>query len=273
MLISVIMQLLSKWIDKNKMVLNTDKTEVMLYGTKDKIKRNHDSFSIKLDNKELRTVKSHKLLGLHTDNSLTWDIHIDKLCAKLKSRLFLFNKIKHLLPLQSRICFYDSLVQSIIDYGCTIWGNTSKMNLKRIHKIVKLFGRSILNIKKARDIHIKDLFKRLNWIPINERIQFFKNILVYKCLNGLMPDYIANSLIPVQTIHNINTRQHRRGTLYVPYFRTDAGRKTFSYDASKCWNGLPNYVTDAPSLATFKKRYLLYLNVKLSTDEHFLLDK
>ena len=82
-----------------------------------------------------------------------------------------------------------------------------------------------------------------------------------------MPDYIANSLIPVQTIHNINTRQHRRGTLYVPYFRTDAGRKTFSYDASKSWNGLPNYVTDAPSLATFKKRYLLYINVKLSTDK------
>ena len=36
-------------------------------------------------------VKTNKLLGLHVDNNLSWNVHVTKLCSKLRIRMYLFN--------------------------------------------------------------------------------------------------------------------------------------------------------------------------------------
>ena len=122
----------------------------MLFDTKHKIKSSTDLLNVQIDGCTVKSVKTHKLLGLHMDSMLTWDNHINKLCNKLKSRLYLFNKIKHLLPQFARIQFFTGLVQSLLNFGCVIWGNTSKSNLKKVHKIMKQFDHAILDIKKAK---------------------------------------------------------------------------------------------------------------------------
>ena len=65
---------LCDWIDANCMVLNADKTECMLLGTRQK----------------LRCANA-------------------KLCSKLRSRMFLFNQVKRLLPLHA-VVYCDSNV-------------------------------------------------------------------------------------------------------------------------------------------------------------------
>ncbi len=64
-------------------------------------------------------VSSHKLLGIHVDNTLSWKTHIAHLCSKLRSRLYLFNQVKYLMPLSIRKQYFSGLV---MDYGCVIWG-------------------------------------------------------------------------------------------------------------------------------------------------------
>ncbi len=41
----------------------------------------------------IKPVNMHKLLGLHIDNTLSWTTHVNHLCSKLYSSLYLFNKI------------------------------------------------------------------------------------------------------------------------------------------------------------------------------------
>ena len=204
---------------------------------------------------------------------LSWNLHINYLCSKLRSRLYLFNKIKHYLPLGARIRFYEGLVQPIIDYGCVIWGNTTKENLKRIHRLMKMFARSILDIKKAKDSNIVELFMKLGWIPIDERIKYFKCVMIYKAAHGLSPDYISNMFNPIHFIHSHNTRASVRQELYVPNFKSESGRKTFIYSGAQLWNSLSPYILNAVSLPTFKKRYMVILKLLIYNTDHFWIDQ
>ena len=78
---------LYNWIDANRMVLNAEKTECVLLGTRQKLRSASAAFCVHTDNRTVTSVDTHKLLGLHVDNSLTWSVHVTKLCSKLRSRL------------------------------------------------------------------------------------------------------------------------------------------------------------------------------------------
>ena len=62
---------LSNWIPNNKMVLNLDKTDSMLFGTKHKVKSSCGLFNVQIDGCTVKSVDIQKLLGLHLDNMLT----------------------------------------------------------------------------------------------------------------------------------------------------------------------------------------------------------
>ncbi len=101
------------WIDVNCMVLNIPKTESMLMGTVQRLWNAINSFSRGEDEFTITVVNTHTLLCLHVDNSLTWDRHVAFIVFKVRNRLHVLNTTKQILPLQSRIDFYNGL----IDYG------------------------------------------------------------------------------------------------------------------------------------------------------------
>ena len=42
----------------------------------------------------IKSVDSHKLLGLVVDEQLTWNLHIDEVCSKVLKRISLLEEIK-----------------------------------------------------------------------------------------------------------------------------------------------------------------------------------
>ena len=70
----------------------------------------------------------------------------------------------------------------------SVWGNTSKENLDRIHHLQKKVARLILDREyKAPSL---PLFQELGWLPIHHRIKFVRATIVFKALNGLSSSYI-----------------------------------------------------------------------------------
>ncbi len=59
------------WINANRMVLNVDKTEYMLLGTCQKLHDALKHFSVGEDKYIVTPLLSHKLLGIHVDNTLS----------------------------------------------------------------------------------------------------------------------------------------------------------------------------------------------------------
>ena len=81
-------------------------------------------------------------------------------------------------------------------------------------------------------------------MTVIERFQYFQNILMFKCIHGMAPDYLCNNItmeIEVQT--SLNTRSHDMN-VYIPFQNSTRGQKSFYYSGAKNWNSLPNRTKD-----------------------------
>ena len=96
------------WCKNNGMVLNSIKTKVMLITTSQKRQRlPNTSFNLKYMDETLKMISNDKILGVFVDENLTWPDHVKHICKKVSSYIWLLSKIKHFLPQEHRIQFYN----------------------------------------------------------------------------------------------------------------------------------------------------------------------
>ncbi len=85
--------------------------------------------------------------------------------------------------------------------------------------------------------------------------------MMHKVNNNHVPQYLQ-SVIPVTSAHTHNTRSAARGALYTCTANLNYFTRSFKYECARLWNNLDSYIKFAPSIATFKQRYLKdYFNV------------
>ena len=82
----------------------------------------------------------------------------------------------------------NSLVFRKLFYCSTVWSGTSQQNICRL-QLLQNFAARILTGKKRYN-HISEPIKNLGWLPINEMLQLRDVTMIYKCLNGLAPNYL-----------------------------------------------------------------------------------
>ena len=201
---------ISSWIGNHGMALNVAKTESMIICTRPKLARlQGQRIQITHNGTAIKSVDSHKLLGLVLDEQLTWNSHTDEVCSRVLKRINLLKAIKTYLP----------QVQPLIDYACVIWGATSQYNLDRILRLQKYAARVILNILKrphGQDVPSSELFSKLNWMIINKRVDYFTSIMMYKTINKSTPSYLHNRFEYVKDKHQTNTRPAASENLFIP---------------------------------------------------------
>ena len=64
------------WCTFNNTLVNPNETRFMLIGSKHKL--NCINLELKINDVCIELVESHKILGVHVDMHLSWNIHIDK---------------------------------------------------------------------------------------------------------------------------------------------------------------------------------------------------
>ena len=120
------------------MLLNTDKTKVMLITTSQKRLHLHDYIlNLTYKSDTLKNVNNDKVLGVLIDNNLTWLIHIQSIAKKISSNLWLLSKLKEFFSVENKVQYNKIYIQPHIDYCSTVWGGTSHCNLNRIYRLQK----------------------------------------------------------------------------------------------------------------------------------------
>ena len=127
-----------RWCEHNGMLINTDKTKAMFLATKQKSQILSDRIpNIKIDDRELENVDSEKLLGVHIDQSLTWNEQINNVHKKINSLLYLLCRIKSYLSIPIRKMFYNSYILPHLDYCCTVCGNCNAELMSKLQNFQK----------------------------------------------------------------------------------------------------------------------------------------
>ena len=75
-----------------------------------------------INNAALQRVEHFKILGVWLSDNLKWDYHVDKLVSKANQRIYYLKQLKKSgLSLDDLLCFYCSIVRSVLEYACQAW--------------------------------------------------------------------------------------------------------------------------------------------------------
>ena len=139
-----------------------------------------------------------------------------------------------------------------------VWGSSTKIS--SLLKLQKRAARLIYDLPGRE--HSGPLFKKLKWLPVQQRIIFKTAIVVYKALNGLAPKYMTDSFTDQNQIKQRLTRSSSQNNLYVPRSKLTKADQSISIKGSKIWNELPLNIRQSTSLGIFKRKaYQHYLDV------------
>ena len=151
---------------------------------------------------------------------------------------------------------YYNLIFPYLSYGLLCWGDTYKTKLEKIstkQKCVPFFA-------KPRE-NTDSLYKILEILTVRKLFKFKISCFVYKiCYDQEnLPEIFRNYLTKVSQVHTHNTRSASQNSLRCPKIRTDYGKHSFSFSASKIWEHIPLHIKSSISTAIFKKEYKNYL--------------
>ena len=85
------------WVHNNKLIVNPDKIQVILL---DKGGSDNTNIKLKIGNEKIKSTSSVKLLGVHIDDKLNFNHHINKLCESAGNQLNARTRLKSFLGLK-----------------------------------------------------------------------------------------------------------------------------------------------------------------------------
>ena len=77
--------------------------------------------------------------------------------------------------------------------------------------------------------HITPVVASLHWLPVHQQVVFKMAVLVWKCLHGAAPHYLADLCVPVAWSEESRQllRSAATGVLIIPHARTSIGQQSF----------------------------------------------
>ena len=123
-----------KWLKKNKLFLNIDKTNFVLFHPC----RANENLSLKLplisvDGFEMKQVSSAKFLGVPIDENITWEQQITLTQNKISGNLDVLFKTKNVLDFKTLLKFCYCFIDTYLIYANIAWTSTNKTKLKKLY--------------------------------------------------------------------------------------------------------------------------------------------
>ena len=238
------------WCCANHLLINPDKTKLVLFGTRQLVSKLPD-VTVSFLGQQLCPVLSAKDLGVTLDSGLTFNNHISSLSSSLLSSLYQKSRVRHLFSKDVLYIMINCIVFSKLFYCSAVWAGTYKQNIHKL-QLMQNFAACILTDTGKYD-HITPALKALGWLTIEEQLRLRDVTMMYKCVNNLVPPYISCKIGKRSNAHAYNLRNSE--DLNLPGCRTAAAQSGFFYRAAKAWNSLSNNTRTARPLRSFKKHW------------------
>ena len=230
---------------------------------------NGSDIDVIVNGKQLSNVDCATLLGVEIDSKLSFNEHIEKVCKKLASRIAILRKIRACLPLKQRLQFYNSIIRPVMSYANVVWAKCDKESVYRVLRLQKRAARVISYTDRTTPSVA--LFNKQGWIPFYEQHRRDKCIIMYKRINGYLPNYITEHLILNNKRHSRNTRYSSINAVCPKYRKETEGGRSFAVSATRLWNSIPIEIRRLDSIACFKKYMFAKMFKEQQCLHHFII--
>ena len=168
------------WCTANKLTINAEKTNYMIFKTARK--QMHLTGNIEIGGRPLQRVSSSTYLGISLDQDCNWKSHIKKVVKSISPKVGIISQIRHYVPKNILILLYNSLILPHINYCIELWGNTFTTFLEPIF----LLQKKIVRLITFSDFHAPStpLFKILGILDIFTLCKFHTCMFIFDLLHG-----------------------------------------------------------------------------------------
>ena len=134
---------IKQWTDKQKMILNEQKTKVMIFNYTENYQF---GTRLELNGQNLDVVKQTKLLGVVITNDLKWDANTEYLVKRANKRMELLRKVSSFgTSKDEKRNIYILFIRSILEQSCVVWHSSlTKENEEDLERVQKSAVRIIL---------------------------------------------------------------------------------------------------------------------------------
>lgn len=179
------------WLRSIGMVVNPSKTELM-YFNKDRV------LTVQCDGNSIRSSDSMRVLGIWFDKDLNWERHLQTVVANCRRIRPALRTLKKKLNTNELLQVVTSHYYSRLYYGCEVWYNCLKQNLKNKIAAVHYFPLRLSLNDFRRSMSYKQLSTRCKRASPQELVDFrVAKIVVSICNNAdpftLFQDLLANA--------------------------------------------------------------------------------
>lgn len=246
---------ISDWLKFNKLKLNITKTKYMIISSKNVVCDN----GINIDGEIIERVKIFKYLGIIIDYQLKFKQNAEYVAKKMAKKVNILARLSKQLFFWSKVSIYVATVLPHIDYCSSILFLLTREDTVRLQKIQNRAMRLIL--KCRRDVKIEVMLEKLNWLSVNQRIQYNCLILIYKIQNGMLPKYLNHQICYNRDISPYNTRN--KDNFRLPQCTKSQTQNSVYYKGLQQYNNLPTNIKTEVEITKFKD--LLYQHIQQST--------
>ena len=180
---------LRKCMIRDRLMLNNDKTEFLLLGSKQKLGK-VDINSITTGESVVNTKPVLRSLGSWFDSQLSMSTQISELCSSAFFHLHNISRIRKFLSPVEAMSLVHAFVTSRVDYCISVWYGLPASQLNKVQRVLNTAARLICCA--PRFSHITPLLYELHWLPLKQRIHFKILLFAFKAIHGIAPTYIQN---------------------------------------------------------------------------------
>ena len=252
-----IMQDVKKWMDSKQLKLNEDKTECLVVGKKNDVRKFRMS-SLKMHETTVEVKTVVRDLGVLLDCHLSFHNQINNVVKVAGYHLKNIAFVRKYLDERTTKMLISNHVISKLDYCNSLYYGLPNYQLKKLQIIMNRAARLIKGLSPRE--RITPSLIDLHWLPIKARIIYKLCVMTYQALTSERPRYIRELLrgfhlhTPMFLRHSADP--HR---LDEPRSNLEIGSRAFASCAPRLYNRLPEDVKNSGNQNIFKKRLKTYL--------------
>ena len=247
---------IKSWMTSNYLLLNSDKTEIIVLGPKHLRDQLIDG-NFTLDGITITSRATVKNLGVTFDQDMSFQSHIKQITKIAFFHLRNIAKVRHILSQSDAEKLVHAFVTSRLDYCNSLLSGCPAKSLNSLQLVQNAAARVLTGARRGD--HITPSLASLHWLPVKYRIEFKILLLTYKAYNGLAPQYLKDLIEPRKSDRPGRSQYAKmlEPPKKIPKVKT--GARAFKYQAPQLWNLLPVLVREADTLCIFKTRLKTFL--------------
>src|SRR5208282_803413 len=154
-------------------------------------------------------------LGVMIDCQLSMADQVAALCRSCFFQLRQLRTVRCSLTDNAMATLIHAFISSRLDYCNSLLVGVGEGLLQKSQRVQNAAARLVTGTRKYE--HITPVLRALHWLPARQRIVFKIAMLAYKCLHNLAPSYLADELLPLESVHG---RRQLRSASHLEMFIT-----------------------------------------------------